>query len=88
MPEKTSSLLAGYGVALGATALWSGNFIVARGLNDLIPPVSLAFYRWLTAVVVFAPFAIQGFAKDWPSVLWQAICGCWHPQCSLPCSVF
>ncbi|MCA1785670.1 MAG: DMT family transporter [Desulfobacteraceae bacterium] len=53
---------------LWGTALWSGNFIVARGLNDLIPPVSLAFYRWLTAVLVFAPFAIRGCVKDWPKV--------------------
>ncbi|MDT8378411.1 MAG: EamA family transporter [Desulfotignum sp.] len=53
MSEKYGTLLAGYGFALTATALWSGNFIVARGLNHFIPPVSLAFYRWLTAVLVF-----------------------------------
>ncbi|MDZ7666917.1 MAG: EamA family transporter [Desulfotignum sp.] len=74
--EDKVSLITGYGFALGATALWSGNFIVARGLNDLIPPVSLAFYRWLTAVLVFAPFAIRGFVKEWPkfggiSVIWR-----------------
>lgn len=66
--EDKISRVAGYGFALGATALWSGNFIVARGLSDHIPPVSLAFYRWLTAVLVFAPFAIRGFVKDWPQV--------------------
>jgi drug/metabolite transporter (DMT)-like permease len=68
MSEKYGPLLAGYGFALGATALWAGNFIVARGLNDLIPPVSLAFYRWLAAVLVFAPFALQGVIKEWPLV--------------------
>ncbi len=41
---------------------------MARGLNDLIPPVSLAFYRWLTAVLVFAPFAVQGVIKEWPLI--------------------
>ena len=66
--EDKISLVAGYGFALGATALWSGNFIVARGLNDHIPPVSLAFYRWLTAVLVFAPFAVKGVIKEWPLV--------------------
>ena len=68
MSKKYSSFVAGYGFALGATALWSGNFIVARGLSDLIPPISLAFYRWLIAVLVFTPFVIRGFAKDWPRV--------------------
>lgn len=68
MSKKFGPLLAGYGLALGATALWSGKFIVARGLNDLIPPVSLAFYRWLTAVLVFAPFAVQGVIREWPLV--------------------
>jgi drug/metabolite transporter (DMT)-like permease len=68
MSEKYGTLLAGYGFALAATALWSGNFIVARGLNHFIPPVSLAFYRWLTAVLVFAPFAVQGVVREWPMV--------------------
>lgn len=62
MKDKTAQpfFLAGYLFALGATAIWSGNFIVARGLSDHVAPVSLAFYRWLTAVVVFAPFALRG----------------------------
>lgn len=68
MSEKYGPLLAGYGFAMGATALWSGNFIVARGLTDLIPPVSLAFYRWLTAVLVFAPFAVSGVIREWPLI--------------------
>lgn len=67
-PDKFRSLLAGYGFALGATAIWSGNFLVARGLTDAIPPVTLAFYRWLTAVLVFAPFAVRGGVRDWPLV--------------------
>jgi len=54
----------GYLFALAATAIWSGNFIVARGLSELIPPVSLAFYRWLTAVLVFAPFALKGVIRE------------------------
>ncbi len=56
---KGNSIFAGYFFAIGATALWSGNFIVARGLSNIIPPASLAFYRWLVAVIVFSPFAIK-----------------------------
>jgi len=52
-------IISGYLFAIGATALWSGNFIVARGLNESIPPVSLAFWRWVVAVIVFLPFAVK-----------------------------
>ncbi len=65
--EKTNSspIIIGYLFALAATAIWSGNFIVARGLSSHIPPVSLAFYRWLTAVLVFLPFALKGVILEW-----------------------
>ncbi len=62
---KTNSMIAGYLFAVGATAIWSGNFIVARGLSDAIPPISLAFYRWLVAVFVFAPFAAKNIIQEW-----------------------
>lgn len=55
--QETRHIIAGYLFAIGATAIWSGNFIIARGLNDSIPPVSLAFWRWVVAVIVFLPFA-------------------------------
>ncbi|MCK5912347.1 MAG: DMT family transporter [Desulfuromusa sp.] len=48
----------GYFFALAATAIWSGNFIIARGLSDNIPPVSLAFWRWVVAIIAFLPFAL------------------------------
>jgi drug/metabolite transporter (DMT)-like permease len=65
---KKNSIFAGYLFAIGATAIWSGNFIVARGLSDIIPPVSLAFYRWLVAIIVFAPFAIKSMIAEWPLI--------------------
>lgn len=54
MPRTT---LIGSLCALLATLIWSGNFIVARGLGDIIPPVTLAALRWSTATVVIMPFA-------------------------------
>ena len=62
---KPQSIFAGYLFAIGATAIWSGNFIVARGLSESIPPISLAFYRWLVAVIVFTPFAIKALGQEW-----------------------
>jgi len=52
---------AGYLFALAATAFWSSNFIVARGLSDSIPPVTITFLRSLVAVVVLIPFGIRPF---------------------------
>lgn len=57
--------LSGYFFAISATALWSGNFIIARGLSESIPPVSLAFYRWVVAVIVFLPFALKPVIREW-----------------------
>lgn len=59
MNNTSQQALSGYLFALGATAIWSGNFIVARGLSDIVPPISLAFWRWVVAVIVFLPFALK-----------------------------
>lgn len=56
---KYNQTLTGYAFAITATIIWSGNFIIARGLNESIPPVSLAFWRWVVAVIVFLPFALK-----------------------------
>jgi len=58
-------MMTGYLFALGATAIWSGNFIIARGLNESIPPISLAFWRWVVAVVAFLPFALKTLIDEW-----------------------
>jgi drug/metabolite transporter (DMT)-like permease len=54
----------GYLMVLAATAIWSGNFIVARGLSHSIPPVTLAFLRWATAVLALAPFGLRSIPVD------------------------
>jgi drug/metabolite transporter (DMT)-like permease len=46
-------------LAILATLIWSGNYIVARGFHREISPVSLAFFRWLTATIVLFPFAYR-----------------------------
>ncbi len=59
-----SNFMRGYLLVLAATAIWSGNFIVARGLSNSIPPVTLAFLRWSIAVLVLFPFAIRHLYRD------------------------
>lgn len=66
-PQQQSKFI-GYLCVLGATAIWAGNYVIARGLSDSIPPVSLAFWRWLVAVIVFTPFAVKKVISDWDSI--------------------
>jgi drug/metabolite transporter (DMT)-like permease len=64
--QKTQSIrVAGYLLAIGATILWSGNFIIARGLSESIHPVSLAFWRWVVAVAFLLPFGIRSLINEW-----------------------
>jgi drug/metabolite transporter (DMT)-like permease len=58
----------GIAVAVLATFIWSWNFVVARGIYKEIPPVTLAFYRWLTATLVILPFAWPSFKREWPVI--------------------
>ena len=41
---------------------------MARNLSDTIPPVSIAFWRWAIALLVFTPFALRQVIKDWPTL--------------------
>ncbi len=55
---------------LTLTALfWAGNFVLARGVHGHVPPVALAWFRWILAFLIVLPFAIPHLRRDW-----QAIC--------------
>lgn len=65
-----------------AVSIWSGNFIIASGIVDSIPPVTLAALRWTVAAIVFFPFAYKHIRRDWtalrrhaPSMLLASITG-------------
>jgi drug/metabolite transporter (DMT)-like permease len=36
-----------------APLFWAGNFVVARGIHEIIPPFSLAFWRWILALTIY-----------------------------------
>ncbi|MDO8995573.1 MAG: DMT family transporter [Sediminibacterium sp.] len=60
MQSKTNNhIVQGVLLAITATLLWSGNFIIARKVSSAISPISLAFYRWACASVVLFPFAYK-----------------------------
>jgi drug/metabolite transporter (DMT)-like permease len=80
-PERKQFFI-GISLAVLATFVWSGNFIVARGVHQSIPPVSLAFFRWATATVFIFPLALSSFRKHWSLIrqhrwyfFWTALSG-------------
>ncbi|MEG3896641.1 MULTISPECIES: DMT family transporter [unclassified Microcoleus] len=58
----------GYFLAVAATVIWAGNFIVARALNQDILPTGLAFWRWAIAVETLASFTVRSTIQDWKLV--------------------
>ncbi|MDN5200736.1 DMT family transporter [Fulvivirgaceae bacterium BMA10] len=51
--------------AFGATLFWSGNYIVARGVYESTPPVTLAFWRWTFALTAILPFSFKYFSNHY-----------------------
>lgn len=68
MRPSQKNTFTGISLAILATLIWSGNFIVARGVIKDIPPVTLAFFRWLTASIVLLPFAWKNFLPEFKIV--------------------
>ena len=65
LPPKTQGAI----FALLATAVWSANFVVGRGMIDAVPPCTLAVGRWLTAFCAVLPFALPALKREWPHFL-------------------
>ena len=36
-----------------APLFWAGNFVVARGIHEIVPPLALAFWRWVLALAIY-----------------------------------
>ena len=58
----------GIALSLLAVIIWSGNFVIARDVIKQLPPISLNFYRWLTASLIIAPFAWRSTRESWPLI--------------------
>ncbi len=58
-----------------APLCWASNIVLARGVIDIIPPVSLAFWRWTIAAMLLVPFAHPHVRRDWPLFIrhWKII---------------
>lgn len=54
--------------AIIATIMWSGNFIVARGMTGYVPPITLGFLRWVAAIIILLPFCYKELVAAWPII--------------------
>ncbi len=55
---------------LAAAALfWSGNFVVGRAFAGDIPPLTLSYLRWQTALLILLPFTLRPLLRQWPLIV-------------------
>jgi drug/metabolite transporter (DMT)-like permease len=49
-----------------SSLIWSGNFVVGRGLRGAVPPITLAFWRWTVALAILLPLSWSLLRRQWP----------------------
>ncbi len=54
---------------------WAGHWIVARAIVPYASPAGMAFWRWVAAIALLAPFALPSLRRDWPAIrrAWRPI---------------
>ena len=57
-----------YVLLVVTTLFWAFNFIAAKWVKDDMGPFALAFWRWVTALLLFAPFAWRAVRDEWPAI--------------------
>ncbi|GAA3175661.1 DMT family transporter [Streptomyces ramulosus] len=67
-PRAGTARAVGLALALTATVIWSGNFVIARALHATVPPVQTAFWRWIVALVAVAPLTLPEVRRQWPVI--------------------
>jgi drug/metabolite transporter (DMT)-like permease len=60
-----------------AALFWSGNFVVARGVHGKVPPLGLAFWRWVVALAILLVVARKALAAQWRELVkaWPVVLG-------------
>lgn len=57
-----------YALLTLAALLWSGNFVLSRAMHATVPPVGLAFWRWMVALMLIAPLALPHIRSQWSTI--------------------
>ena len=54
---------------LTLTALfWSSNMVIGRAIRADVPPLTLAFWRWLVAALFIVPLGLPHLKQQWPQL--------------------
>lgn len=54
-------------ILLTLTALfWAGNMVMGRAIRADVPPIALAFWRWVIALALVLPLALPHLRTQWP----------------------
>lgn len=61
---RNNNTLIAVSIALLACILWSGNFVVARGVHEWMHPIGFAFWRWTIAFIVILPLAAKHYKTN------------------------
>jgi len=51
-----------------ATLFWSGNFVLGRAVSSHIPPIGMAFWRWVGALAILLPLSWPRLREHWPEI--------------------
>jgi drug/metabolite transporter (DMT)-like permease len=54
---------------IAANLFWAGNIVLGRGVAGMVPPVTLAWFRWTGAFCVAMTFALPLLRRDLPTLL-------------------
>jgi drug/metabolite transporter (DMT)-like permease len=63
LTERNKNLF-GYFLLLIQPIFMASNLVVARGGVEYVPPLSLAFWRWVTVFVILLPFTFSALTKN------------------------
>ncbi len=59
----------GYLMIVITAIAWSGNAIAARAVHEAVPPIGLAFWRWVATVPIFLLLAWPHLKRDIPEAI-------------------
>jgi drug/metabolite transporter (DMT)-like permease len=61
-------LLRAYLLLAVAAAAWAGNIVLSRAMRAEIPPIGMAFWRWLLALAFAGVWLGPAVRRNWPAV--------------------
>ena len=68
MKRAAAGVSTAYLLLVFTALFWAGNWVIARGIQGHMSPIAMAFWRWLTALVILIPFVAAPVAREWRAI--------------------